>query len=133
MNNRQEVGQTAQAGKHGSRQVDLVKTEMLVLLQGAECVPIRLVDHHTYGRQVKHGGGHVVRQVGGQPALPSQQRDEILLVQEGEEEEAKGEEPKEYCHEQDEVDRSIVFVGGDGDPQPGTEHNLQDPNDSQKA
>lgn len=91
------------------------------------------MDHDTYGRQVKHGGGHVVRQVGEQPAFPSQQRDEVLLVQQREEEEGEGEEPKENCHEQDEVDRSIIFVGGDGDPQPGAEHNLQDPDDSHKA
>lgn len=106
---------------------------MLVLLQGAERVATRLVDHDTYGRQVEHGGGHVMRQVGGQPALPSQERDEVLLVQEGEEEKIEGEEPEEDCDEQDEVAGSFVFVGGDGDPQPGTEHNLQDPDDSQKT
>lgn len=133
INNRQEVRQTAQAGKHGGRQVDLVKAEVRVLLQVAVGVAIRLVDHDAYGRQVERGGGHVVCQVGGQPAFPSQQRDEVLLVQEREEEEGEGEEPEEDGHEQDEVDRSLVFVGGDGDPQPGTERNLQDPDDSQKT
>lgn len=133
INNRQEVNQAAQAGEHGGRQVDLVRTGVLVLLQGAERVATRLVDHDTYGRQVEHGGGHVMRQVGGQPALPSQERDEVLLVQEGEEEKIEGEEPEEDCDEQDEVAGSFVFVGGDGDPQPGTEHNLQDPDDSQKT
>lgn len=133
INNRQEVGQAAQAGEHGGCQVDLVQTEVLVLLQVAVRVAIRLVDHDTYGRQVEHGGGHVVRQVGGQPALPSQQRDEVLLVQEGEEEKGEGEEPEEDRDEQDEVDGAFVFVGGDGDPQPGSEHDLQDPDDSQKT
>lgn len=133
INNRQEVSQAAQAGEHGSCQVDLVQTEVLVLLQVAVRVAIRLVDHDTYGRQVEHGGGHVVRQVGGQPALPSQQRDEVLLVQQGEEEKGEGEEPEEDCDEQDKVDGSFVFVCGDGDPQPGSEHNLQDADNSPKT
>lgn len=133
INNRQDESQAAQAGKHGGCQVDLVQTEVLVQLQVAVRVPIRLVDHHTYRRQVEHGGGHVVRQVGGQPALSSQQRDEVLLVQEGEEEKGEGEEPEEDSDEQDEVDGSFVFVSGDGDPQAGSEHYLQDPDDSQKT
>lgn len=133
INDRQEVGQTAQAGKHGGRQVDLVQAEMRVLIQVAVRVAIRLVDHDPDGRQVKRGGGHVVRQVGAQPTLPSQQRDQVLLAQEGQEKEGEGQEPKQDSHKQDEVNRSLVFVGGDGDPEPGTESDLQDPGDPQKT
>lgn len=133
INNGQEVSQAAQAGEHGGRQVDLVHTGVLVLLQVAVRVAFGLVDHDPYGRQVERGGGHVVRQVGGQPALPSQQRDQVLLFQQGEEEQGEGEEPEEDRNEQDEVDGSFVFVCGDGDTQPGPKHNLQDPDDSQKT
>lgn len=133
INNRQDVNHAAQAGKHGGCQVDLVQTVVRVQLEVAVRVAARLVDHDTDGRQVERGGGHVVRQVGGQPALSSQQRDEVLFVQEGEEEKCQGEEPEEDSDEQDKVDRSFVFVRGDGDPQPGSEHYLQDPDDSQKT
>lgn len=94
---------------------------------------IRLVDHDPDGRQVKRGGGHVVRQVGAQPALPSQQRNQVLLAQEGQEEEGEGQEPEQDSHKQDEVNRSLVFVGGDGDPEAGAESDLQDPDDPQKT
>lgn len=133
VNDRQEVSQAAQAGEHGGRQVHLVQAVVLVLVHGAVRVAIRLVDHDPDGRQVKRRGGHVVRQVGAQPALPSQERDQVLLTQEGQEEEGEGEEPEQDRHEQDEVNISLVFVGGDGDPEPGTEDNLQDPDDPQKA
>lgn len=133
INDRQEVSHTAQAGKHGGRQVDLVQAVVLVLFQVAVRVAIRLVDHDPDGRQVKRGGGHVVRQVGAQPALPSQQRDQVLLAQEGHEEEGEGQEPEQDRHKQDEVNRSLVFVGGDGDPEPGAESDLQDPDDPQKT
>lgn len=133
INNRQEVNQAAEAGEHGGRQVDLIQTQVLVLLQVAKRVAIRLVDHDPDGRQVKRGGGHVVRQVCAQPTIPSKQRDQILLVQEGEEEEGEGEEPEEDRDEQDKVDGAIVLVGGDGDPKSGSEHYLQDPDDSQKT
>lgn len=133
INNRQEVRQAAQAGEHGGRQVDLVQTVVLVQLQIAVRVALRLVDHDPYGRHVEHGGGHVVRQVGAQPALSAQQRHQVLFAQEGEEEKGEGEEPEEHCDEQDEVDGSLVLVSGDGDPQPGSEDDLQDPDDSQKT
>lgn len=74
-----------------------------------------------------------MRQVGGQPALPAQQGDEVLLVQEGEEEKGEGEEPEEDSDEQDEVDGSVILVRSDGDPQPGSKHYLQDPHNSQKT
>lgn len=133
INNRQEVRQAAQAGEYGGRQVHLVQTRVLVLLQVAVRVAIGLVDHDTYGRHVEQGGGHVVRQVGAQPALPSQQRHQVLLVQKGEEEEGEGEEPEEDSDEEDEVNGALILVGGDGDPQAGSEHDLQDPDDSQKT
>lgn len=133
INNRYEVRAAAQTGEHGGRQVDLVQTGVRVLFQVAVGVALRLVDHDSDRRKVEQRGGHVVRQVGGQPALPSQQRHQVLLVQEGEEEEGEREEPEQHRHEQDEVDGALVFVGSDGDPQPGSEDDLQDPGDSPKA
>lgn len=103
---------------------------MLVLVQVAEGLALRLVDHDSNGWQIKRGGGHVVRQVGAQPALSSQQRNQVLLVQQGYEEQGEGEEPEEDSDEQDEVDGPPVLVGSDCDPQPGSEHDLQDPGDS---
>lgn len=132
-NNGQEVSQAAEAGEHSGCQVDFVQTWMLVLRQVTEGVSIGIVDHDAYGRQVEHRGEHVVRQVGARPAIPSQQRHEVLLVQQGEEEKGQGEEPKEDSDEQHEVDRPPVFVGGDGDPQAGSEHDLQDPRNSHKT
>lgn len=74
-----------------------------------------------------------MRQVGVQPAVPSQQRHQVLLVQQGDEEQREGEEPEEHGHKEDEVDGALVLVGGDGDPQSGAEHNLQDPGDPQET
>lgn len=133
INNREEERQAAQAGEHGGRQVDLVQAGVLVVLQVAVRVAMRFMDHHADGRQVEHGSGHVVRQVGAQPALPAQQRHKVLLVQEGEEEKGEGEEPEQDSNKQDEVDGAFIFVSGDGDPEPGSKKNLQDPEDSQKA
>lgn len=133
INNAQQVSHAAQTGEHGGRQVHLVQAGVRVLVQVAVGVALRLVDHDADGGQVEQCGGHVVRHVGARPARAPQQRDQVLFVQEGEKKQREGEEPEEHRHEQHEVNGALVFVGSDGDPQPGSEHDLQDPDDPQEA
>lgn len=128
-----EVRQAAEAREHGGRHEDLVVAGVPVEIQVAERVAVRLVAHDPDDRQVEGGGGHVVRQVGAQPPLAAEQRHQVLLVQQREEEEGEGEEPEEHRHEQSKVDRALVLVGGDGNPQAGAKGDLQDPHDPRET
>lgn len=49
VDHREQEGKTTQAGEHGGRQVDLVQTEMLILLHHAVGIAMRLVHHDSHG------------------------------------------------------------------------------------
>ncbi|KAJ8365343.1 hypothetical protein SKAU_G00141740, partial [Synaphobranchus kaupii] len=128
-----QIGSRAQAGEDRGDEVYLVHAVVLVVLQVAVRVLLRLVDHDPDGREVERSGRQVVNHVAEQPALPAHDRDEVLLVQQGEEEEGEREQPEEHGHEQDKVDGALVLVGGDGDPQAGSQHHLQHSQDPEGA
>ena len=122
-----------QAGERGRGEVDLVGAVVLVRLQVAVRVPLRFVDGDSHRGKVEQGGGQVVCDVAGQPALPAHQGDKVLLAQQSEEEEGEGEEPEKHRDEEHKVHGPLVLVGSDGDPQTGAQQDLEEAQDPVNA